>query len=141
MEIELREMTIGDYQDVYTLWKNCKELELSDSDSKEGIRRFLERNSGLSFIALDGDELVGAALCGHDGRRGYIHHLAVKESHRHRGIGKSLVNRCMFALMRIGISKCHLFVFEDNQGAIEFWKNLGWTKRVELDMMSQYVRE
>ena len=141
MEIELREMTIGDYQDVYTLWKNCEELELSDSDSKEGIRRFLERNSGLSFIALDGDQLVGAALCGHDGRRGYIHHLAVKNSHRHMGIGKSLVNRCMFALMRIGISKCHLFVFEDNEGAIEFWKKLGWTKRVELDMMSQYVRE
>lgn len=141
MDIELREMTIEDYPDVYNLWKKYREIGLSDADSKEGIRRFLERNPGLSFIARDGNQVVGAALCGHDGRRGYIHHLAVDEAHRMRGIGKSLVNRCMFALMRIGISKCHLSVFEDNQGAIEFWKKLGWTKRVELDMMSQYVKE
>ncbi len=139
MEIELREMTIEDYKDVYDLWKNCEGIGLSDADSKEGITRFLERNPGLSFIALDGEEVIGAALCGHDGRRGYIHHLAVKETNRKRGIGKSLVNRCVFALMRIGIAKCHLSVFDDNQGAIEFWKKLGWTQRVELNMMSQFL--
>lgn len=139
MEIELREMTIEDYKTVYDLWKNSEGIGLSNEDSKEGIKRFLERNPGLSYIALAGDQVVGAALCGHDGRRGYIHHLAVAKSHRKRGIGKSLVNRCMFALMRIGIAKCHLSVFEDNQGAIDFWKKLGWTKRVELNMMSQQL--
>lgn len=140
MEFELREMTIDDYKTVYDLWKNCEGIGLSDEDSKEGIKRFLERNPGLSYIALDGDQVIGAALCGHDGRRGYIHHLAVAESHRKRGIGKSLVNRCMFALMRIGIAKCHLSVFEDNTEAIEFWKKLGWTQRVELNMMSQRMQ-
>jgi putative acetyltransferase len=139
MDIELREMTIDDYQTVYEVWKNSEGIGLSDADSREGIKRFLAHNPGLSYIALDGEEVVGAALCGHDGRRGYIHHLAVIPSHRKRGIGKSLVNRCMFALMQIGISKCHLFVFGDNQGAIDFWKNVGWTQRVELMMMSQYL--
>lgn len=140
MEIELREMTIEDYKNVYDLWKNCEGIGLSDADSKEGIKHFLERNPGLSFIAVDGEQVIGAALCGHDGRRGYIHHLAVKESHRKQGFGKSLVNRCMFALMRVGIAKCHLFIFDDNLGAIEFWKKLGWTKRVELNMMSQSLK-
>jgi ribosomal protein S18 acetylase RimI-like enzyme len=139
MDIEVRELTISDYNPVYTLWEASEGIGLSDADSKEGIKRFLARNPGLSFIALDGKQLVGAALCGHDGRRGYIHHLSVAKSHRRRGIGKSLVGRCMFALMRIGISKCHLFVFGGNQDAIEFWSNVGWTERVELMMMSQHL--
>lgn len=139
MYIELREMTIADYEPVYALWKSIEGIGLSDADSKEGIKSFLVRNAGLSYIALDQDRIVGAALCGHDGRRGYIHHLAVHPDHRGQGIGKSLVNRCLFALLKIGISKCHLFVFGDNQGAIEFWKKVGWTQRVELMMMSQYL--
>ena len=138
---EIREMTIGDYEIVYLLWQSSEQIGLSDADSKEGIKRFLERNPGLSFVALDGDQLVGAALCGHDGRRGYIHHLVVAESHRKQGIGRSLVGRVMYALMRIGIGKCHLFVFGDNQDAITFWNHIGWTERVELMMMSQQLAD
>lgn len=141
MGIELREMTIEDYDAVYAVWKGSEGIGLSDADSKEGIKRFLERNPGLSYIAIDGDQVVGASLCGHDGRRGYIHHLSVVTPHRRRGIGRSLVSRCMFALMQIGISKCHLFVFDANQGAVEFWNKVGWTQRVELMMMSQRLED
>ena len=139
MIIEIRELTIDDYQSVYQLWKETEGIGLSNADSKEGIRSFLERNPGLSYVALQENKIVGAALCGHDGRRGYIHHLAVAKTHRKQGIGKSLVGRCIYALMRIGISKCHLFVFDDNGDAIEFWNKIGWEKRVELTMMSQYL--
>lgn len=139
MNIEIRELTIGDYETVYELWRNSEGIGLSDADSKEGIKRFMERNPGLSFVALDGAQIVGAALVGHDGRRGYIHHLAVAKSHRQHGIGRSLVGRIMYALLRMGIGKCHLFVFGDNQGAIDFWNKVGWTERVELIMMSQQI--
>ena len=139
MNIELRAMTIEDYEPVYALWKASEGLGLSDADSKEGIKHFLKRNPGLSFVAVDGGEIVAAALCGHDGRRGYIHHLSVAQTHRKQGIGKSMVGRCMFALMQIGIAKCHLFVFGENQGAVEFWNKVGWSKRVELMMMSQQL--
>jgi ribosomal protein S18 acetylase RimI-like enzyme len=139
MSIELREMTIEDYDEVLALWQASEGIGLSEADSKESIKRFLVRNPGHSFVALDGDVLVGAALCGHDGRRGYIHHLAVNESHRRQGIGRSLVGRCMYALLRIGIGKSHLFVFGENQGAIDFWEQVGWTQRVELMMMSQQM--
>ena len=139
MKINLREMTIDDFDVVIIIWENSEGIGLSDADSKEGIRNFLIRNPGLSFVAMDREEIVGAALCGHDGRRGYIHHLAVADSHRKKGIGRSLVNRCVFALMRIGIAKCHLFVFGENRDAINFWKRVGWTQRVELMMMSQQL--
>lgn len=141
MTIAIRDMDIEDYESVYRMWGSVEGIGLSDADSKEGIKRFLERNPGLSFVATDGTQIVGAALCGHDGRRGYIHHLAVVNAYRKQGIGKSLVGRCMFALMRIGIAKCHLFVFGDNQEAIKFWNKVGWTERVELMMMSQLLAD
>lgn len=141
MSIAIRDMGIEDYESVYRLWQNVEGIGLSDADSKEGIKRFLERNPGLSFVATDGAQIVGAALCGHDGRRGYIHHLAVINAYRRQGIGKSLVGRCMYALMRIGIAKCHLFVFDENQEAIRFWNRVGWTERVELMMMSQQLAD
>ncbi|MEN8173270.1 MAG: GNAT family N-acetyltransferase [Chloroflexota bacterium] len=141
MAVELRELTIDDYDAVIDIWDKSDGVGLSDADSREGIKRFLKRNPGLSYVALEDSEIIGAALCGHDGRRGYIHHLAVKEENRRRGLGRSLVGRCMYALMRIGIAKCHLFVFGDNQNAIEFWNKVGWSERVELMMMSQQVAD
>ncbi len=141
MNISIHEMDITDYDQIYQLWESSENIGLSKADSRYGITRFLERNPGMSYVAWKEDVLVGTVLCGHDGRRGYIHHLMVHPDHRRQGIGQSLVSRCMFALTRIGIQKCHLFVFEDNIGGIKFWENLGWTKRVELTMMSHVIQE
>ena len=140
MSMVIREMAIRDYDEVANLWQSSEGVGLSDADSREGVARFLERNPGLSFVACDGEQLVGAVLCGHDGRRGYIHHLAVSKSHRRQGLGWALVERCLSALGRDGIGKCHIFVFVDNQDTIAFWKNIGWTQRVELVMMSRYIQ-
>ena len=139
-DIRILEMVIKDYEDVYKLWRESDGLELSVADSKESITRFLERNPGMSFVARDGDLVVGAVLCGHDGRRGYIDQLAVLTSHRQQGIGRNLVARCLYNLIQTGIRKWHLFVLEDNNEAIAFWDKLGWARRVELVTMSQVIR-
>ena len=137
MQVFIQEMDLTDHEAVRELWHRSKQLELADTDSREGLARFLERNPGLSFVARNGDEVIGAVLCGHDGRRGYIDQLVVHEKYRRQGIGRSLVSRCIFNLMRIGIRKWHLFVLEDNPGAIAFWSKLGWSERVELVTMSR----
>jgi len=139
MTITSREMILADYNVVLALWQAAEGVGLSSSDSREAIARYLDRNPGLSFTAWDGDDLVGAVLCGHDGRRGYIHHLTVRESHRRQGLGKALATRCLDALAAEGIDKCHLFVFADNANAIAFWKSAGWTQRVDLTVMSRYT--
>ena len=141
MTISIHEMSIDDYDTIYSLWEKSENLGLSKADSHHGIKIFLERNPGMSFTAWKEGQLIGTALCGHDGRRGYIHHLMIHPDFRRQGLGQSLVSRCMFALTRIGIQKCHLFVFEDNVQGIKFWDSLGWTKRVELTMMSHQILE
>jgi ribosomal protein S18 acetylase RimI-like enzyme len=139
MTVNIHEMDIEDYPEIYKLWEMSKNIGLSKADSPHSIQLFLERNPGMSFCAWKEGKLVGTILCGHDGRRGYIHHLMVHPDFRRQGIGQSLVSRCMFALTRIGIQKVHLFIYEDNDTGIKFWESLGWTKRVELTMMSHYV--
>jgi N-acetylglutamate synthase len=133
----VRQMTSEDYEAVLALWKSSKGIGLSKADSKEHLAGYLLRNPGLSFVAFADGELAGAVLCGHDGRRGYIHHLAVKESFRRKGVGRILVEHCQNALIRAGVTKCHVFVFTDNREATAFWKKMGWFERTELLMISR----
>ncbi len=139
MHITICEMTLQDYNDVFALWQATEGVGLSEADSEHGIAQFLQRNPGFSFVARDGDQLAGAVLCGHDGRRGFIHHLAVRQSYRRRGVGRALVEACLAVLRRAGIQKCHLFVFADNLDAVAFWERIGWQQRTELVIMSRYT--
>jgi ribosomal protein S18 acetylase RimI-like enzyme len=139
MQITYRIATIDDYDQMMKLWSSSGGVGLSKTDSKENITRYMARNPGLSFVAFDADQLIGAALCGHDGRRGFIHHLAVMETYRHQGIGGALANKCLDALKADGIDKCHLFVFAINFEAQAFWKEIGWTHRTDLEVMSRYT--
>ena len=79
----------------------------------------------MSFVARSKNEIIAAVLCGHDGRRGYLHHLAVCPDFRNQGIGGALVERCILVLQSIGIQKCHLFIFHNNRDAIRFWEKIG----------------
>ncbi|MEW5784509.1 MAG: GNAT family N-acetyltransferase [Bacillota bacterium] len=137
--MSVREMTIGDYDAVIKLWENTPGIGLSEADSQENIAKFLERNAGLSFLAETENAVVGTILCGHDGRRGFIYHLVVKDKLRHKGLGKGLVAKCLALLEEDGIEKCHLFVFNNNDIGISFWDKVGWTKRDDLLVFSKRV--
>jgi ribosomal protein S18 acetylase RimI-like enzyme len=134
---EIREFTMQDYPAAHALWGESEGIILREADSPENIRRFLSRNPGLSFVAYDGEHLVGAALCGHDGRRGYLHHVAVARHERRTGIGSALVERCLEELRTCGIQRCHLFVEKENEPAKAFWRRIGWFERSDLSMFSR----
>jgi len=136
MTIELHVFDIQDYEKVIKLWQESEGIGLSSADSRERIQAYLQRNPGSSFTAWDGTQLVGAVLCGQDGRRGYLHHLAVAEAFRGRGIGKMLAQRCLDAVAAQGIDKVHIFVYRRNQKAIKFWEKIGWHQRDDLLLMS-----
>ncbi len=134
--MKIREMSIEDYDLVMELWGICEGIGLSEADSREGISQYLQRNPGMSCVAQNGNGIVGAVLCGHDGRRGFLHHLAVNRGYRRKGIGSQMVRLCLERLASAGIDKCHLFVHTSNDEGSEFWTRLGWQKRDNLDIMS-----
>jgi len=136
--VNIVEMSIADYDEVYALWEDTEGVGLSSADTLEAIARYLARNPGMSFVARDAlGAVVGAVLCGHDGRRGFLHHLAVKPDCRRQGAGRALVERCMAALTAAGIEKCHLFVYKANESGRAFWEKIGWTERTTLVIMSK----
>lgn len=129
----IRKLTVADYDMLYALWAETAGMGLrSVDDSKEGIERFLQRNPSTCFVAEEGREIFGAIICGHDGRRGYIYHTAVRENRRGQGIGKQMVDRAVAALKAEGITRCGLFVYADNVSGQDFWRSQGWETRPDL---------
>lgn len=135
-DVEIRDMSADDYTEVIRLWRHSEGIGLSGADSRENIEKYLERNPGLSAVVRYRGDLIGAILCGHDGRRGYIHHLAVAKAFRRKGIARKLVDRSLERLRELGIQKVHCFVFEENEDSA-FWKATGWLDRADLRAMSR----
>ncbi|MEO2263184.1 GNAT family N-acetyltransferase [Dorea sp. YH-dor228] len=130
----VRVMSIDDYDQVYALWTKIHGFGLrSVDDSREGIERFLQRNPTTSVVAEEEGKIVGAILCGHDGRRGCLYHVCVDEEYRMRGIGKSMVVFAMEALKKEKINKVSLIAFTKNDIGNVFWNEIGWTKRLDLN--------
>ena len=138
----VRTMTIEDYEGVYALWMTIKGFGMrSIDDSKEGVERFLKRNPETSVVAVENGEIVGAILCGHDGRRGCLYHVCVREDMRMRGIGKAMVVFCMEKLRAEQISKVSLIAFTINDIGNAFWRQIGWTKREDLNYYDFVLNE
>lgn len=155
----IRAMSIADYDAVHALWLATPGVGLSESDTRAGTEAFLRRNPGMSAVAYAGGDrtstaeqcgprvtaeqcgprLVGAVLCGHDGRRGYLHHLAVATAWRGRGIARQLVARCFEQLAAAGIPKCNIFLYADNAEGAAFWLHDGWSPREDLRVLQKPI--
>lgn len=135
-DIRFRPMTMDDYPAAIALWKNTPGIGLSAADGVETMRLYLDRNPDMSQCALLGETLIGTVLAGHDGRRGYLHHLCVHGDFRGRGVGRQLVTRAMEALQAQGLEKAHAFLFSDNESGRKFWKKIGWTWRTDIGVVS-----
>lgn len=124
--ITTREFLSADYPQAVKLWQLVEGLEIAEGDSQGEVTAYLSRNPGLSRVAEEDGTIVGAVLCGHDGRRGYIYHLAVAPTHHGKGIGKRLVQECVTGLREAGVTRALIFVAPDNSGGHAFWLRNGW---------------
>lgn len=137
MPPEIRPMTISDYGEVLALWQSMEGLLLGEADAEHAIARYLARNPGISHVAVSEDRIIGAALCGHDGRRGLLHHLAVSPAFRRQGVGRAIVSACRRALHEQGIGRCNIFVLDGNDAGREFWRRDGWYDWPDIRLMSR----
>ena len=132
-DIEYRTMEPADYDSVYALWKSCDGIGLNDvDDSREGIERYLLQNPKTCFVAMQNNRIVGVVLAGHDGRRGFIYHLAVHQDFRRMGIARTLVEKATETLGDCGITKVALVAFKRNVVGNAFWESMGFTSREDL---------
>lgn len=140
--MKIRNMIIDDYDEVYELWLSCAGMGLNDiDDSRDGVEKFLKRNSHTCFVAEENGKIVGVIMVGNDGRRGYIYHTAVSTVQRSKGIGTQLVNEALNALKDLGIIKVALVVFNKNEQGNIFWEKLGFLKREDLAYRNKTITE
>ncbi len=140
--MQIREMILSDYDDIYALWTNTESIGLrSLDDSKKGISAFLKRNPSTNFVAIDNNKIVGAILCGHDGRRGYIYHTVVEFDYRNRGIATQLIDFAISALQKENITRVCLNVMESNNNGQQFWTHRGWEKKDFLGFYSKSITD
>lgn len=137
-----RIMTIDDYDKVYALWMSCRNMGFNNlDDSREGIGKYLKRNPSTCFVAVKEQSVVGVILSGHDGRRGFIHHLAVSEECRRQQIATNLVKHALSALQSEGINKVALLAFNYNEAGNAFWENQGFTARSDVTYRNKALVE
>jgi len=122
----IRPLTEADLPAARVLWTHAEGVELAEGDSEPELAAYLRRNPGASQVAFAGSRLVGAVLAGHDGRRGFVYHLAVASAARSHGLGRELVSRALAALKAQGVRRVLLLVARDNAGGRAFWVRSGW---------------
>jgi ribosomal protein S18 acetylase RimI-like enzyme len=137
MDVTYSPMMAADLESVLDLWGETDGVGLNESDTPEKLRSYLDRNPNLSLVARDDCRPIGAVLCGHDGRRGYLHHLAVVPAYRRHGVGHKMVETCLASLSALGILKCNVFLYADNDPGQEFWSRCGWSARNDLKVLQR----
>ncbi|MEQ8791808.1 MAG: GNAT family N-acetyltransferase [Pirellulaceae bacterium] len=133
-ELAISAMTLDDYDDVVALWRSS--ANLGEVETRDEIAAFLQRNPGFSPLARLEGRLVGAALCGHDGRRGYLAHVAVAAELRRRGVAQQMVRFCLDRLTEIGIPRASIHIYVANDDGQHFWRGAGWRERTDLKVYS-----
>jgi ribosomal protein S18 acetylase RimI-like enzyme len=132
----IRNLHIADYEALIALMQTSPGVRLRDADSQEATARYLERNPGLSFVAVAGDKLLGCIMAGHDGRRAYLQHLLVATAFRRQGIARELLAHTLRALQAQGIHKSHIDVLIGNETGAAFWQASGWVLRTDIHRYS-----
>lgn len=134
----VRRFRAEDYDEVFKLWKECR-LELGASDSREEILRFIERNPNTSLVGEEDGKITAAVFGGFDGRRGLVHHLAVKPELQKMGYGREILNALEEEFRSMGVIKLSFWVKKNNIGVVEFYNKSGYELREDIVTMSKIL--
>ncbi|MFX1375706.1 MAG: GNAT family N-acetyltransferase [Promethearchaeota archaeon] len=133
--MKIENFSLKFYSDVINLWRRAG-ISVGSTDSEEEIKRMLKMNSNLFLIGRIKEKIIAVVMGGFDGRRGYVHHLAIDPIYQKKGYGKEIMDKLINQFRKMGVHKIHLFIERDNQDVINFYKKLGWQIRDDLIMMS-----
>ena len=140
MEFVYTSMRIEDYDEIYTLWQSTSGIHLNKADKRDNLNMYLLRNKGQSYICKYENKIIGTIMCGNDGRRAFIYHLAVSSEYRRRGIATKLVHLAIEKQRALGIDKCALFILDNNGSGKEFWIHMGFLPVQEADAMAKDIQ-
>jgi ribosomal protein S18 acetylase RimI-like enzyme len=131
--MEIRQYIESDEQQVSALWREVFPNNPWWNVPELDIRRKLKVQRELFLVALIDEVIVGTAMAGYDGHRGWVYYVTVKPEIQRQGIGEALMKRVEQDLILHGCTKLNLRVRATNKQVVAFYKKLGY--KVE-DMVS-----
>lgn len=123
------------YEEIVELWRKSG-ISVGSTDTKEELERVVRRTPQLFLVGKIDEKIISVVIGGFDGRRGYVHHLAVDPDYQKKGYGKMIMGELMNKFLKLKVHKVHLFLEKYNNEVVEFYRNLGWEIRDDLIMMS-----
>ena len=132
--MEIRCFLESDQEEVTALWRMVFPDSSSWNIPEEDIERKLAVQRESFYVALIDGELVGTAMGGYDGHRGWLYYIVVHPQFRRRGIGTALVKRVETGLAEMGCPKVNLQVRATNTTVIDFYETLGYKVEERVSM-------
>lgn len=123
--MNIRSFVIDDYRKVRALWV-ATGLEIRPGDGLRDVKLKLARDEELFLVAEEDEEIVGTVMGAWDGRRGWIYHLSVLPSYRHRGVASGLIRELEARMRKLGVLKLNALIHPWNEASIKFFKSLGY---------------
>jgi ribosomal protein S18 acetylase RimI-like enzyme len=108
-------------------------------------RRYLANPAVLHWVALDGEAVTGFLYCAviplrsGEGQELLLYEIGVRTAFRRRGIGSALLAQ-MEAWMR-GNGVAVVWVGADNQGAVEFYREVGFSTEEQPVYMTREIEQ
>ena len=130
--MEIRAYQDGDGDRLRTFWLACG-IAIRPGDDDRSLSAFSARDPELFVLGEEHGHLVGSALAGWDGRRGWLYHVAVHPDERRRGLGRELVTLLETRLRERGCPKLNLLVWEANTWAMAFWEQAGYRREKTVE--------
>ncbi len=123
-----------DRQQVILLWRTVFGYETAHNEPSVAIAKKLKENDHLFFVAEHNGELVGTAMAGYDGHRGWLYAIAVHPNCRRTGLGSLLVRHAEQALVSVGCMKINLQLLATNEATAAFYKSIGYAVEPRISM-------
>ena len=123
-----------DRHDVVALWRAVFGYEAAHNDPALAIAKKVAVRDGLFFVAIEGDAVVGTAMAGYDGHRGWLYSIAVRPDRRRAGLGVALVRQAERALAAAGCVKINLQLLASNAATAAFYASMGYAVEPRVSM-------
>ena len=131
--MKFRSYSSEDRDQVISLWQRVLPDNQPHNDPSRVVDEKLSVDEML-FVAEDKGVIIGTAMAGYDGHRGWLYSVAVDPQHRRKGIGRELVETVVQELKCIGCIKVNLQVRSTNSQVVEFYESLGFTVEERINM-------
>lgn len=125
MSIEFRVLTDMEVGGAVALWEACG-LTRPWSDPTADARRALAGPSSTIMATFAAGHLIGTAMCGWDGRHGWIYYLGVAADFRRWGIGRKLIQHSEEWLSQFEAPQIQLMVRTETEAAARFCEAVGY---------------